>query len=150
MIKMIFYALASVVVAGVAGFFALGLSSQGGSAPGLVDNRLAQCPTSPNCVSSETGTDSDKAVEPLPITAWDAIPATIADMGGKVTVREDGYIAAEFKSAVFGFVDDVEFRKAENSVHVRSASRVGHSDAGVNAARVSELRKALTEQAGTK
>lgn len=145
MIKMIFYAVAFAVVAGVAGFFALGLSSQGGSAPGLVDGRLASCPASPNCVSSETGTDSDKAVEPLPIGVWDTIPAALAGMGGKVTVEEDRYIAAEFKSAVFGFVDDVEFRKAEDSVQVRSASRVGYSDAGVNAARVAELRRALTE-----
>ena len=64
-------------------------------------------------------------------------------MGGAVTTQEEEYIAAEFTSASFGFVDDVEFRLAEEAVHVRSASRVGYSDRGVNADRVAELRKSL-------
>ena len=57
----------------------------------------------------------------------------------------DSYLRAEFKSRVFGFVDDVELqlRAAEEAIAVRSASRVGYSDLGVNRRRVESLRKIL-------
>ncbi|MBV7259133.1 DUF1499 domain-containing protein [Erythrobacter crassostreae] len=139
-LKFVFFGAAIMIVIGVVGFFVLGLSSQNGSAPGLQDGRLAACPSSPNCVSSEGGTSKDKNVEPLPADSWSKLPSVMAAMGGTVTTESDDYIAAEFKSSVFGFVDDIEFRKDGDAVHVRSASRVGHSDAGVNAARVKELR----------
>ncbi|MEM7703153.1 MAG: DUF1499 domain-containing protein [Pseudomonadota bacterium] len=136
----------AVVAIGAIGFFLLGLSSQSGSAPGLADGRLAPCPGSPNCVSSEEGTPAEKKVDPLTASSWAAIPATIGAMGGTVTQQSEDYIAAEFKSALFGFVDDVEFRNAGDAVQVRSASRVGYSDAGVNAARVQELGARLSAQ----
>ncbi|MEL6541448.1 MAG: DUF1499 domain-containing protein [Pseudomonadota bacterium] len=142
-LKSVFIIGVVVLAVGGVGFFLLGLSSQSGSAPGLADGQLAPCPGSPNCVSSEEGTPADKKVDPLATSSWDAIPATISALGGSVTQQSEDYIAAEFKSALFGFVDDVEFRKAEDAVHVRSASRVGYSDAGVNAARVKSLREKL-------
>ena len=71
--------------------------------------------------------------------------AAIEIEGGVVVEQGEDYLAAEFTSAVFGFVDDVEFRRGEYAVHVRSASRVGYSDAGANAARVAALRGALNE-----
>ena len=52
-------------------------------------------------------------------------------------------MAAEFTSSTFKFVDDLEFRLAEEGVHVRSASRVGYSDRGVNLVRVETLRQGL-------
>ena len=57
----------------------------------------------------------------------------------------DNYLYAEFKSKLMGFVDDVEFYRdpAANVVHVRSASRLGKSDAGVNRQRVEEIRGKL-------
>jgi uncharacterized protein (DUF1499 family) len=128
---------------GVGGFAALAQYSKRGSAPGLVDGALSPCPASPNCVSSEPGTPPAKAVEALSAEAWPALPAAIAAMGGTITRHEGDYIAAEFTSATFGFVDDLEARKAADAVHVRSASRVGHSDNGANAARVAELRARL-------
>lgn len=132
-----------VALAATGGFFALGQYSQRGSAPGLVDGTLSPCPGSPNCVSSEDGTPSEKRVEPLPLDSWDELPRVIAEMEGDIIVSRDDYIAAEFTSATFGFVDDLELRKGEDAVHVRSASRVGYSDGGVNAARVAELRERL-------
>ena len=130
-------------VLGVLAFFALGIMSQGGTAPGLADGRLSPCPDSPNCVSSEGGERADAATEPFAAEAWDKLAGVVASQGGTVTSEGADYISAEFKSAIFGFVDDVEFRRAEDAVHVRSASRVGYSDAGANAARVVELRSAL-------
>lgn len=136
--------LAGIGALGVGGFFALGQYSQGGTAPGVSGGSLAPCPDSPNCVSSEEGTAADKRVEPFAPEVWDALPAQIAEMGGTVTRQEEDYIAAEFTSSTFGFVDDLELRKSPDAVHVRSASRVGYSDGGVNAARVRKLREALS------
>lgn len=143
MVRNILLGVAGLAAAATGGFFVLGQQSQKGSARGLVDGSLAPCPSSPNCVSSEADTPDEKRVEPLPVEAWDALPGIIADMGGEVTASSEAYIAAEFTSDTFGFVDDLELRKAENAVHVRSASRVGYSDRGVNAARVAELRKRI-------
>ena len=52
------------------------------------------------------------------------------------------YLHAEFKSAVFRFVDDVEFFADEGAgvIQVRSAARVGNSDLGVNRKRLETIR----------
>lgn len=142
-LKALIFGVLGLAVLGAAAFFVLGLVSQGGSAPGLVEGRLSPCPDSPNCVSSEEGTAPDKATDPLASEAWDKLADTVASQGGTITSEGEDYISAEFKSAVFGFVDDVEFRRGEDAVHIRSASRVGYSDAGANAARVAALREAL-------
>ena len=144
-LKALIYGVLGLVLLGAAGFFVLGLMSQNGEAPGLAQGQLAPCPDSPNCVSSEAGTVAEKATQPLSVDAWGKLPEVIAAQGGTVTSTSDDYISAEFKSAIFGFVDDVEFRKADDAVHIRSASRVGYSDAGANAARVAALRGALGE-----
>ncbi len=141
--RYVLYGVILLVALGVGTFFYLGQSSQGGTAPGLVEGRLAPCPSSPNCVSSEADVPDDKKVDPLPVDAWAQLPAAITDMGGVVTRQDDTYLAAEFTSRTFGFVDDVEFRLAEDAVHVRSASRVGYSDRGVNSERVAALRQKL-------
>jgi len=142
-LKFIVYSILGLIVLGAVGFFVLGLMSQNGSAPGLVDGRLSPCPDSPNCVSSEEGTAPQAATEPLPLEAWDKLPGVIASQGGTVTSETKDYISAEFTSAVFGFVDDVEFRKGAEVAHVRSASRVGRSDLGANRKRIEALRAAL-------
>ena len=131
------------VLLGIIAFFGLGMQSQNGTAPGLVNGVLSACPSSPNCVSSEAGTTDEKRVEPLPLSVWNNLPTIIVELGGSVIQQDETYLAAEFKSSVFGFVDDLEFRKTETDVQVRSGSRVGHSDAGVNAARVAALRDAI-------
>lgn len=136
-------ALIGLAALGAGGFAALGQYSKRGSAPGLVDGGLAPCPGTPNCVSSEAGTPAEKRTAPLALDAWEVLPGVIAAMGGTVTRQEADYIAAEFTSRVFGFVDDLELRNGEDAVHVRSASRVGRSDGGVNAARVADLRARL-------
>jgi len=132
-----------IVLAGVAGLFYLGQKSATGSAPGLSGGKLAACPSSPNCVSSEDGALQAQRVDPLPLDAWSKLPAVVEAMGGSVARQERSYIAAEFTSRLFKFTDDVEFRLAGDAVHVRSASRVGHSDMGANRDRVQALRERL-------
>ena len=113
---------------------------------GLVNGRLAPCPGSPNCVSSEEKAGLFR-VEPLAFTgtpeeAWARLKRTVQEMGGKIRKESDGYLWATFRSKVFQFVDDMEFRMdaANKVIHVRSASRLGYSDLGVNRKRVETLR----------
>ncbi|MEM9014385.1 MAG: DUF1499 domain-containing protein [Pseudomonadota bacterium] len=131
------------IALGVAGFFYLGVKSKNGSALGLSNGVLSPCPGTPNCVCSEAGEQEAFAIAPLPSSVWTKLPGFIEQSGGRITTQTDEYIAAEFVSSIFQFVDDVEFRKGDDAVHVRSASRVGRSDLGANAKRIESFRAAL-------
>lgn len=119
----------------------------GGTRPdhlGQVDGTLAPCPDSPNCVSSFAMDDGHR-VEPLPAPSADPIghwAVRIEAQGGQVIQRDGQYLHAEFTSRIFRFVDDVELLWDGHSdiMHVRSASRLGWSDMGVNRRRIDELR----------
>jgi uncharacterized protein (DUF1499 family) len=118
----------------------------------LVDGRLRPCPESPNCVSSESDNASSR-IEPLtfqglPEKAWGDLKEAIRDMGGKIQEEHDGYLWATFTTKLFRFVDDVEFRmvSSDGIIHVRSGSRVGYSDLGVNRRRVEKLRTLFNQK----
>jgi len=130
---------------------ALGLGTGcAGPRAAVVDGELAPCPNSPNCVCSQ---DARPAHSIAPLTYTDPWPAArqkllevIRSMPrSRVVTEQEDYIHAEFTSAVFGFVDDVEFRvdAAAHVIHVRSAARAGYSDLGVNRRRVEKLREML-------
>jgi uncharacterized protein (DUF1499 family) len=55
----------------------------------------------------------------------------------------DNYIHCEFTSALFRFVDDVEFHfdDTTKTIHLRSASRTGYSDLGLNRRRIEHIRE---------
>lgn len=115
---------------------------------GLSNGRLSPCPDSPNCVSSEPGTDAAHRVDPLhfagtPEQAWLTLKQAIEALGGKVTAETSAYLRAEFTSRIFRFIDDLECRlqPQDKLIHLRSASRVGHSDLGVNRTRIESLQK---------
>jgi uncharacterized protein (DUF1499 family) len=137
-----------------AALFAMGCTGSVPSYPGIRDGRLSPCPPTPNCVTSEGG-DREHAVAPLRFTgtateARAALRNVVLGMKRAAIVADDGdYIHAEFTSAVFRFVDDVEFRIDARTkvIQVRSASRLGSSDFGVNRKRVEEIR-ARWKQAG--
>ena len=118
---------------------------------GLSDaGRLAPCPASPNCVSSDA-TDEEHGIAPLALgpeveARWAEVVAAVSALpGAEIREERDGYLHAECRSRLFGFVDDLELhaRPEEGIVSVRSASRVGHGDMGVNRARVETLRERL-------
>jgi uncharacterized protein (DUF1499 family) len=69
-------------------------------------------------------------------------------MGGKIQEEHDGYLWTTFTSRLFRFVDDVEFRivSSEGLIHVRSGSRMGYSDLGVNRRRVEKLRTIFNQK----
>ena len=133
--------------------FLVTLISCAGSAPtglGVKDDRLAACPPSPNCVCSDSSTGQD-GIAPLvlavpPAKAWPAIRKAVTAMPRcQIIQATDDYLHAECRSAIFRFVDDLEvqLRPDEGIAAVRSASRTGYSDMGVNRKRVESLRTAL-------
>jgi uncharacterized protein (DUF1499 family) len=114
---------------------------------GITNGMLAPCPTTLNCISSQS-TDEWHYTPPLHYTgelseARKKMVAAIESMDRAVVITEkDDYIHAEYTSRIFRFVDDVElyFDDAHKIIHVRSASRVGYSDHGVNRTRIDQLR----------
>ena len=114
---------------------------------GIVDNRLTPCPSSPNCVCSETqGLKS--SISPVnykteDAEAWSKAKSTIYKMGGKIIKQDEQYIHAVFTSRIFHFVDDFELRidKKNKVIHIRSGSRTGYSDLGVNRKRADKFRE---------
>jgi uncharacterized protein (DUF1499 family) len=125
----------------------VGCSGSRSSQIGAAGGRLAPCPDSPNCVSSQSE-DKGHAVAPLRYegtaeAAMQKLVGIIRGMrGARIKTVQERYIHAEFTSFLFRFVDDVEFLLDDGSktIHVRSASRVGYSDLGVNRRRVEEIR----------
>jgi uncharacterized protein (DUF1499 family) len=111
---------------------------------------LAPCPASPNCVSSDAS-DSEHGVAPLrlavaPERAWQRAREAVSELPRTRIVKETpDYLHAECRSLLFGFVDDLELhlRPEEEIIAIRSASRLGHSDLGVNRRRVEGLRASL-------
>ena len=117
---------------------------------GIENGQLTECPTTPNCVHSQA-TDKEHFIEPIlitgpPLEAKKHILNILKELkSSEVKVVEDNYIRAEFTSSVFRFVDDVEFyfpdtESKEGIIHVRSASRIGYSDFGVNRKRIEHIR----------
>ncbi|MGG6297585.1 DUF1499 domain-containing protein [Leptolyngbya sp. AN02str] len=116
---------------------------------GVKDGKLAACPGSPNCVNSQaSNSDAEHFIEPFAYSG-SAVDA-IAKLKGIIEATErteiitatDSYLYAEFTTPLMGYVDDVEFfaDDAAKVIHVRSASRLGQSDLGLNRKRIEALR----------
>lgn len=114
---------------------------------GVTNGRFAACKRSPNCVSSQADpADQEHYIAPI------AYPGSIADLRKVLdtlplatVVREEArYLYAEFRTPVLRFVDDVEFYKDGDVLHVRSASRLGRRDFSANRRRVEQLRVYLS------
>ena len=149
MSKVVLVIIAVVIVAVLVLFFILAQSSSSGVAIGIVDGRLARCTSKPNCVCSEYKEDAAHYIEPILISRDNsakiktALKTAIQKMAGNIVSETDNYIAVTFTSRLFGFVDDLEIRidTDNNLVQLRSASRVGYSDAGINKQRIQRLKE---------
>jgi uncharacterized protein (DUF1499 family) len=154
-------ALLLVVLLGVGLFVAGRMGMLRGTAPtdlGVKDGRLQPPSLTPNSVSSQTLLHADHPmrvyaqIAPLPLRG--SGPQTLAALarlveqtpGGRVVELTDNYLRAEFTSPMLRFVDDTEFwfDAANQRVDVRSASRLGRKDFGVNRGRVEALREKLS------
>ncbi|MEH2167395.1 MAG: DUF1499 domain-containing protein [Nostoc sp.] len=122
------------------------------SSLGVDNDHLSCCPASNNCVVSQNA-DAKHAIDPIPyhvdrnaareilLKVLSVVPRT------EIVEQTDNYIHALSKSRIFQFVDDVEFYLPPNEsvIHLRSASRVGESDLGVNRRRSEQIRLALRD-----
>ena len=146
----------SVAMAAVIVISAIPLLSCAGKRPsklGVSHGAFAPCPSSPNCLSSDA-TDSGHHITPFklavaPAEAWPVALKLVSGITRShiVTERSD-YLHLECRSFLFGFVDDLELqlRPTEGIIALRSASRLGYSDFGVNRRRLEALRASLIER----
>lgn len=116
---------------------------------GVNNGKLAACSSKPNSVSSQADpSDQYHYIAPLKFTrdAKSAMQRLLkvvqAQPRTEIIKQDDAYLYAEFSTALMGYVDDVEFLvlPEQKLIHVRSASRLGHSDLGVNRKRAEALR----------
>lgn len=113
-------------------------------------DEFTPCADAPHCVSSQAATDSDRYVQPFAFagTADGArqalLKAIYASTNATVETAEDRFIHATYRSTL-GFVDDVTFllQPHEHVIDVKSSSRIGYYDFGVNRRRVEALREAF-------
>ena len=122
------------------------LANCSGTKPILI-GQFPPCPDKPNCVSSKSSLSLHK-IAPLTYkgnskNAREKLLGIINSMPRtQISMDNDDFIHVEFTSKIFRFVDDVEFYfESPGTIHFRSASRVGHSDMGVNRNRMEEVRR---------
>lgn len=116
------------------------------------EKQLPPCPSSPNCVSSQAK-DENHFIAPFKITgsvdeAWAALQKALLGQKRTVITSETGNtLHAQATSLVFRFVDDIDAILDADAriIHIRSASRVGYGDFGVNRRRVERLRSELQQ-----
>jgi uncharacterized protein (DUF1499 family) len=117
---------------------------------GVKNGRLAACPASPNCVSTQAE-DAEHRIEALRFTgtsveAMAKLKQALAGLPRTQIITETtDYLHAECRSLIFRYPDDVEFwiDEPNQAIHMRSASRLGRSDFGVNRARMEGIRAAF-------
>jgi uncharacterized protein (DUF1499 family) len=119
---------------------------------GVKGDRLAPPKRTPNCVSSQADpSDAEHYIAPLAFkgTTVEAMVAAKRAIGAiersRIIREERGYVYAEFRSKLLGYVDDLELLFDEKAAlfNVRSASRLGRRDFGVNRKRVEALRRLI-------
>ena len=147
--KILLYIVIGVFLIAIIIFVILSISSRKQPELGLVNGQLRACPATPNCVCSEQ-LGNTAFIEPLIYSsttedAWRRVKQAIVDTGGIILTEQGGYLHARYDTSLMRYIDDVELWMDESKlvIHIRSASRVGHSDMGVNRKRVSRIRTAF-------
>ncbi|CAM2778778.1 DUF1499 domain-containing protein [Vibrio neptunius] len=126
----------------------LGLTACSQGVQDMSDRTASPCGDKPNCVSTQD-TRPEHNLAPFELNdgvTLDQIEAVVLKEPRTKTAKKSAdYLRVEFTSKIMRFVDDLELRIEGNSLIVRSESRTGHSDFGVNRKRADALRVALTE-----
>lgn len=121
---------------------------------GISDGRFKPPSKTPNSVSSQALLHLDHpqkdyaTIEPLKFTgdadfAMKKLENILQKSERTIVIsRRPDYIYAQCSTAAMKFTDDVEFwmDKPASVIHVRSSSRVGRKDFGVNRARIEAIR----------
>ena len=119
---------------------------------GLKNQLLSPCPGTPNCVSSQEK-NSQHRIHPITFEgslelAKDRLNRVLNSMRSRRIITQDFlYWHVEFTTQLLRFIDDVEFYfdESQSLIHVRSASRQGYWDLGVNRRRVETIRSRFDE-----
>ena len=114
----------------------------------MSDRTALPCGDKPNCVSTQD-TREKHQLAPFALSdsaTIDSIEAAALQLpGAKTAAKEQGYLRIECTSKILRFVDDLELRIEGDTLLVRSESRVGYSDFGVNRKRAEKLRQLLLD-----
>ena len=131
-----------------------------GTAPadlGVQQGKLKGLSSTDNSVSSQAELYPDhpqrKYSSIAPLAVRGDGPATIAKLkgivegmdGAKLVTSAPDYLYAQFTTPLMKYVDDVEFwfDPTANAIQVRSASRLGKGDLGLNRKRIESVRGVL-------
>lgn len=144
-----------VIIAMLVGFFVyVEMNNEMPQDLGVNEGLLLPCPDTPNCISSQAdAADEEHYAEPILYKGGvkDAQLQVeqffLAQPDTRVIESQLGYAHIVVDSPLFGFKDDVElyFPEADSVMHIRSASRVGYDDLGVNRERVRQIRDLLVD-----
>lgn len=151
--KMIFVIAGLVILLVLLGILAANQITGPPKVLGVRDGRLADVPSSPNCVSTMT-TSAVHEADPLSFhcsadSAWNELSGLIAQWPrSRVITQTDNYMHVEVHTRLLRFVDDMEFYLPSDAqvIHFRSASRFGHSDLGVNRDRMEAIRSRFQQR----
>ena len=115
---------------------------------GVKDGRLAPCRRTPNCVSSQADpADQEHYIAPIVFRGpMASLRRAVESMERAIVIKaEPDYLYAEYRTKLLRYVDDVElyYDEKQGVVHVRSASRLGRRDFGVNRNRIEALRRVI-------
>jgi uncharacterized protein YyaL (SSP411 family) len=124
-----------------------------GASLGLIDGKLAPCPSAPRCVSSQSP-DAGHAVAPIAFTgehaaAWKRLKATLEKLPRlKLVEEKEGYLHFVAASRIMRFKDDLEFAllPAASAIEIRSSARIGYYDMKVNRNRIEAIRELFARQ----
>jgi len=143
---MIKWAVLATLLVFVAYFAYLSWSTRHGELRDASEHSIRPCQNKPNCVSSNDQRERHH-IEPLPLkdgaahASWQRLISAVRAAGGNIQVDDGRYLHAVFTSTLFRFRDDLEARMEDNHIALRSASRAGTSDLGVNRKRIDRLRE---------
>lgn len=112
------------------------------AAYGIHNGSLAPINHLANSVSSEGEGSNITPLTDCDDDTWKNLTEVIKSQGGKVITSDETYLHAHFRTPILGFEDDFEarFDAPNRTIHLRSSSRVGYSDAGTNRRRVEALK----------
>lgn len=135
----------------------LGVITQIDSSSEIPHFSLRACPESPNCIQTYDVADQNHFKTPLSpkadiLQTTQAIKKAIMGSGGEIISEQalspvGYYLHAEYESKWIRFVDDVEVVIQADSIQLRSASRLGRSDFGVNGERFEEIKTLYQQNA---
>lgn len=116
------------------------------------DSVLSPCPVSPNCVCSKLPQSDSHYIEPLvprasTLKIFPLLVEYVQQLPrAELQEKASHYVRVSIPSTFLGFTDDLELFFAGSKIHVRSASRTGWYDFGVNRRRIESIRRYMEKE----